>query len=293
MIRFVNRNDLDEQKYNTCISESKHSLIYAYSWYLDAVSDQWSTLVLHDYEAVMPLPWNSKLGLKYITQPYLCQQLGIYASKEIDEATVHSFLTSIPSHFLRTNLSTNVLLDSKKVDKLTNYVLDLNSDYESIFKGYRKDRKKSLRKSLEAVLTYQDFENKKVLIALYQEVFGYLNLSEKFFNTVDKLIEEVLKRDHGFIRNVFYNEQLVCSGFFAHFQDRIYYLFAASNAQGKQVGATTYLIDTVIQQFAGTETIFDFEGSNIQSIASFYKSFGSEKTIYYKYSSNIIQRTIF
>lgn len=293
MISIKERDELDIDKYDACVASSIHSSLYAFSWYLDLVSDQWSALILDDYKATMPLPWNSKLGLKYITQPFFCQQLGIYSSKQIDESMTHLFVASIPPYFLNINLNTNVPLEKKKCQKQTNYILDLNRDYEFIFKKYRKDRKKSLRKSLDAYLYYQDFENKKVLMDLYQEVFGYLNLSDKYYNTIASVIDEVLKRGDGFIRNVFHDKQLVCSGFFIHFQDRIYYLFGASNQQGKKVGATTFLIDSVIKQFANTEKVFDFEGSNIQSIASFYKSFGSENTVYYKYSNNVIQRTIF
>ena len=61
MIQFVKRNQLDEDKYNACISTSLQSRVYAYSWYLDIVADNWSVLVLDDYQAVMPLPWKRSL----------------------------------------------------------------------------------------------------------------------------------------------------------------------------------------------------------------------------------------
>ena len=292
MIEYVARQNLHEERYNQCISNSSETRIYGYSWYLDLVCEQWGVLIYQNYEAVMPLPWNLKLGLKYITQPFFCQQLGIYSLKEIDESLIRLFFTSIPTRFLRINLNTNVLLDTQKSKEQINYILDLNKEYELIFKGYRKDRKKSLRKSVDAFLSYQDFENKKVLVDLYRKVFGHLYISEKYYHTIDRVIDETFKRGNGFIRNVFHNEELICSGFFVHFNDRIYYLFGASNPQGKKVGATTFLIDSVIKQFASTATIFDFEGSNIDSIASFYKSFGSSKMFYHKFSSNVIKGTI-
>ena len=76
MIRFVNRNQIDVEKYNYCIEKAIQSRIYAYAWYLDIVADNWSVLVLDDYDAVMPLPWKIKYGIKYITQPFFTQQLG-------------------------------------------------------------------------------------------------------------------------------------------------------------------------------------------------------------------------
>ena len=292
MIKYVVRKELDEERYNQCVSGSSWKRVYAYSWFLDVVSDQWSALILNDYEAVMPLPWNSKLGLKYITQPFFCQQLGIYSPQKLSGALIHEFFSSIPKQFLKIDLTTNVSADSRKFIKQTNYELDLARDYYLLLKGYRKDRRKSLRKSREANLSHQDFNNQTKLIKLYQQVFDYIEVPEKYYITIDKLMDYYLENEKGFIRNVFHSNVLVCSGFFINYKSRIYYLFGASNAEGKKYGATTYLIDSVIQEFANSETVFDFEGSNIASIASFYKSFGSEKTSYYKYSSNVIKGTI-
>ena len=147
MIKYVSRKELNEDRYNQCVSSSSHTRVYGYSWFLDEVCDQWSVLVLNDYEAVMPLPWNSKLGLKYIAQPFFCQQLGIYAANELDDVVIREFLSSIPKHFLKVDLSTNFSTDSKRFVEQTNYELNLNKDYELLLQGCRKDRRKSLRKS--------------------------------------------------------------------------------------------------------------------------------------------------
>jgi hypothetical protein len=70
-IKYLSREELDDVKYNNCIAESTQSNVYAFSWYLDIVSDQWSALILNDYEAVMPLTWNSKFKfLNYAIQPF-------------------------------------------------------------------------------------------------------------------------------------------------------------------------------------------------------------------------------
>jgi hypothetical protein len=292
MIEYVTRRNLDEQRYNQCISSSIKSRIYAHSWYLDLVCEQWGVLVYQNYEAVMPLPWNSKLGLKYITQPFFCQQLGIYAKSKLEKTIISEFFTTIPSYFVKVALATNVSLGTNQFLPLVNYQLALIEDYEIIFQGYRKDRRKSLRKAMEAGLKHRDFNNKPALISLYKEVFDFVDLPEKSYQTIDKLIDYCIENEIGFIRNVFYKDELLCAGFFINYKSRIYYMFGASNPEGKKKGATTYLIDSVIKEFSNSDFIFDFEGSNIDSIASFYRSFGSDKTEYYKYNSNIIRETL-
>ena len=107
MIQYVSRKLLDEKKYDFCIENSIQSRIYAFSWYLDIVADHWDVLVLNDYEAVMPIPWKQKLGFKYITQPYFCQQLGIFSLTTISEETQLEFIKKIPSKFLKVSLALN------------------------------------------------------------------------------------------------------------------------------------------------------------------------------------------
>lgn len=288
MIKLIHRRDLNEDKYNSCVLSSLYSNVYGLSWYLDIVSDEWSVLVMNDYTAVMPLPWKSKLGLHYISQPYFCQQIGIYCSYQIDHRTIKSFLASIPNRFMSVRLNLNFTLGSKKFAERTNYVLNLDQDYETIRTNYRKDRKKSLRKAEEGKIYYNDFDNRKELVRLYQETFKELDHPDKLYRTIENIIDFSLSKKMGFIRNIYFNDVLISSGFFLVYGHKIYYMFAASNDKGKGYGATTYLIDSVIKDHSNSEFIFDFEGSSIPNIASFYKSFGSTKTKYYQYKSGII-----
>ncbi len=46
LIKYIQREHLDEEKYNDCIENSIQSNSYAFSWYLDIVCDNWDVLVL-------------------------------------------------------------------------------------------------------------------------------------------------------------------------------------------------------------------------------------------------------
>ena len=85
MIQLVHHANIDFEQWDMCISSAVNSEIYAYSWFLDCVSPQWSALILNDYEAVMPLPIKSKYGIRYIVQPPFCQKLGIFSPQTISE----------------------------------------------------------------------------------------------------------------------------------------------------------------------------------------------------------------
>ncbi len=64
---------------------------------------------------------------------------------------------------------------------------------------------------------------------------------------------------------------------------KIYYLFSVVTSEGKQQQAASLLIDHVLKEHEKSNYIFDFEGSMIAGIASFYKSFGAKEEIYFLY----------
>ena len=46
MVQYIQQKNIDRIKYDACIQQAKNSRIFAYSWYLDIVADNWDVLVL-------------------------------------------------------------------------------------------------------------------------------------------------------------------------------------------------------------------------------------------------------
>ena len=82
-IKYLSREELDDVKYNNCITESKQALLYGYTWYLDIVCDRWDVLVLDDYVAVMPVPWRKKYGIKFRIGDFFSWIKGTYHKRQI------------------------------------------------------------------------------------------------------------------------------------------------------------------------------------------------------------------
>jgi hypothetical protein len=70
MIRVLSRQEIDVKKWDACINESETGQIFGYSWYLDVCCKDWFGLVENDYQAVFPLCSRTKIGIKYIYQPF-------------------------------------------------------------------------------------------------------------------------------------------------------------------------------------------------------------------------------
>ena len=165
MIRFVKKNQIDQDKYNQCIANALQTRIYAHTWYLDVVANDWSVLILDDYDAVMPLPIYSKLGIKYISQPFFTQQLGVFSKQAITEDIFDEFLKNIPKRFFKIALqfnSENKFIKENSVSK-NNYILPLDNEYNFLYKNFSKGRKHAVQQGLKNQFTIKEIPFSELL----------------------------------------------------------------------------------------------------------------------------------
>ena len=95
-IHYVSYSDIDKIKWDRCIQESSNGIVFAYSWYLDAVIDNWDALVFNDYQAVFPITKKTKWGLNYLFNPIFALQLGVFSKNKISDEFINEFISSIP-----------------------------------------------------------------------------------------------------------------------------------------------------------------------------------------------------
>lgn len=280
MIQYIAYNNLDYEKWDKCIIRSVNSTFYAKSWYLDIVCENWDALVLNDYEAVMPLPKRKKWGIKYIYQPFMCQQLGVFHNQ--DSHCVDSFISAIPKEILHFNINLNTHNSSKIYlsKSNVNYLLPLDKNIELLRANYSKSHLKNLRRANKHNLTIatvpdtaeQFYRNKRLLAS------GFMNANQ--FDLEFKILNISLQLGKGEIFSVMGNQGNCCSVFVINENKRLYLLSSYSNEEGKQKSAYFFLLDYIfsLEKFRGF--IFDFEGSNLEGVAQRNKGFGAESTSY-------------
>ena len=106
--KYLTNDQIDFDKWDKCIERSYNGIVYAYSWYLDIVSDKWDALVLGDYEVVMPLTWRKKYSITYLVQPVYSQQLGVFSTQKLNTTIVNQFLNSIPEKYKLIDIRLNI-----------------------------------------------------------------------------------------------------------------------------------------------------------------------------------------
>lgn len=286
-IQLIKHADLDQQKWNDCITQSSNGLIYAYAWYLDAMTaGQWDALILNDYEAVMPLTWNKKYGVYYLYQPFFCASLGIFSKQIMTKELLSNFLHTLPQRFKYIDIYLNqqnlFSIDGFPFTERINYVLKLHESYENISNKYRTNLKRNIKKAEESKLIVRDD------IALRD----ILSLAKETMQRVSPITDEQVARfEHVFsfarqqgsaetIGIYSQRNELLASAAFLHSHNRWYYILVGNHPNGKTLGASHYLIDRFIHKHASTNDLLDFEGSDIRNLAFFYSSYGATEEKY-------------
>lgn len=288
MIHYIKRKDLNVVKYDACIAHAAQSRIYAYSWYLDIVADNWDVLVLNDYEAVMPIPWKQKYFIKYVTQPFFCQQLGVFTNQKGSKELILNFIKKIPYKFFKISLQLNTenYFNSEKLVTKNNYFLVLNKTLPTLIANFSNNRKRDYKKALAASLVIDKNISAK-------DFFKFYVLNDKHYHkntSIKNVLENILNINNGHVK--FYGIRssgvLIACVLLLYDKKRITYLAPVHNKVSQKNGAATLLITIIIKEYEGSDYILDFEGSMIKGVASFYKSFGAEKEEYYLFARSIL-----
>jgi hypothetical protein len=290
MINYIKRKDLDVNRYDACIENSIQSRIYAFSWYLDIVADNWDVLVLNNYEAVMPVAWRKKFGIKYIYPPLWLIQLGIYSiEKENEDAFLKMLLSNFRFFETRTNSKNYFSVFEEYQQKRDIQVLDLKQPYETIPSRFRRDRKKDLRKAKRSELCMKIEDNLDKFINLYKLNVGkkVKKIKEIDYSNLKLLITACIDKKKGEILSVYdVEDNLVASGFFLKDKERVVKLVSSTDYNNRKNGANTFLIEKAVHKYYEEFDLFDFGGSSVNSIASFNLSFGAHTENYLQLKYN-------
>jgi hypothetical protein len=283
LIQYLYHDDIDEKKWDHRIGSSSNGLIYAYALYLNHMAIHWDALVLNDYEVIMPLPWNKKYGINYLYQPPFTAILGVFGNG-LSQEILKSFLNAIPKKFRLVEISLNHenLIPSPSMQNRNNYVLSLNKKYGDLYNGYNENNRRNIRKALQhGCKIKKGIPISDVIKLSKSQMKKVTNVKQADYKNFEKLYQSLYKQDNAITYAVYSNDNELlasCAYLFSH--NRAYYVLVGNHPIGKTQGASHYLIDRFIYDHAGQDLILDFEGSDIESVALYYSSFGATPEIY-------------
>jgi hypothetical protein len=297
LIRYIKHTEINRSKWDECISASPHGLVYAASWYLDIVSPYWEALIEDDYSFVFPLTRRKKWGFDYLFQPYFTQQLGVFGRTEAaSEGRINDFINSIPPNFKLVEIQLNESNKSdlpkgvSKTARLTHH-LDLSDTYEKIKSNYSENTRRNIQKALKNSLKITGESPFQDIINLFRRNKGneVKHLNDKDYSVFEKLMTAAKERGLVEIKSVLNSSGTLLAGaIFIRSYHSFIFLFSAANAEAKETGAMSAIIDSFIQNHCGENKYLDFEGSMDPNLARFYKSFGSKEVVYLQIRRNTL-----
>ncbi len=287
MIRYLQRNEIDDKSWDSCIQLSFNGSIYGYAWFLDLVAEEWDALVENNYERVFPLVKRTKMKISYIYQPFFTQQLGLFSRNLLSPSVLNEFILAIPKQFKQVEINLNTLnnVDEKLFRYIPqiNHELDLIHSYDKISSSYSANLKRNLKKATEAGLTLSRNIKPDTVIDLFRNNKGksILHLKDFHYNRLKRLIYSAKYKGVADIWGAFDQHNELCAGaFFIQSNHKVIFLFSGLSEEGRKAGAMPFLIDYYIREHANRHLTFDFDGSNDPNLARFYKSFGSKECVY-------------
>ncbi len=287
MIRLLKHNEIDKRRWDECIKKSFNGNVYALSWYLDVVHPHWDALVENDYERVMPLTASKKFGISYMFQPFFVQQLGVFSTSQMSHENVSDFIKAIPQKYrfvqYRLNSYNKVNYESEIIERHRNVELDLIYDYQYLYNNYNNNTKRNLTKAENAGLSVNYDIDPEIIIELFRNNKGknVQHWQDKEYERLLNLVHTAISYKCCFTIGISDLENNIIAGaIFMHSHDRLIFLFSGSDEKHRDRHALTMLLDTVIREYSETQYTFDFEGSDNEGLARFYKGFGGKEVSY-------------
>ena len=284
--KIIPSQQINSQLWDACI-KLHQAPIYLQFNYLNSMSTNWVGLVLENYKGIIPICFKTKFGIKYSYTPAFIQQLG-WVGEQLDftilENTIYNFV-----QYGDIMLNHQHQFSLPKLQEKTNLIIPLNTAYENIFSNYSFDLKQNLKKATKENVLYQSSSEIELAISLYKYMYAerlekttqqdfdhFLNLCLQLNKTHNCLVRKVVNS----------NNELLSIALLLKDENRIYNIANSTTLLGRKTASNHFLIDQILKEFANSNLIFDFEGSDLGGVKSFYQNFGALNQPYFHWHFN-------
>lgn len=291
-IEILSSSEIDKGKWDWIVNNSNNGYIYAQSGFLDQLSDDWSALIVGDYEAILPIPFRKKWGITYAYTPPFTQQLGLIGiTKEIHSATIKKQIQKKYKYGTVLLNSGNAIL-ARELGALprANFYLSLQQPFSMLTKNFKKEIVRLSEKKIAENWVYNKTTPIKDCVDVYRQIQGHklphvkLRDYEQFIHFGNSNKNPNIQC---FSRSVHNPSGELCSVLvLLKDSKRIYNIINASTEEGRKEYTNYLLYYECLKEFSEQALLFDFEGSSIPGVAGFYKKFNPIKEDYYLWHYN-------
>ena len=269
-MKIVERKDIDDKKWNRTVEKSSVQNPLLYSWAMDATSYNWCAVIDGNYDFIFPIPYELKLGVKRARQQPFSRQVDFIGDETYFPQALE--LAKQEFHTFDVRVTENQCGEADQEFQR----LDLSKPAE-----YKTNAKRKVKKADE-VYTYEVSSDPHALLAMYAEN-SFLKFKQPLSNIdrLDQLMLAYLSNQKGYILNAVVDGEVYGAIFIIEDKSTTYYLIGDAPESAKKKGVIYGLMNQAITRAQEKRMrYFDFGGSNVGSVAAFYKKFGAEDCVY-------------
>lgn len=286
----ISSAEADLSKYDACILSDPNSTPFVESWYLNITAGLWCVITDASYTTVFPFAVRSRFGIQYIYQPFFNRHTGIFGNDKagllnaIDQGLLSNY--RLWDFYADDSISSlEATLQQRKYQ-----ALDLTRSYDYLCEKYTSKLKRNLRlaekDNVNVVVSYDlhnfDLEFRKHTGEQIKE------FKDSDYVTLKKLAETTVAKEGSILLESIHENKITAAALFYESNNSILYIEGYSTPEGRSLRSMHKLFDHIIKQFAGSGKCLDFGGSNHESIARFFHSFGAvDQTYYHVYRNRL------
>ncbi|RLJ32354.1 hypothetical protein CLU97_1806 [Chryseobacterium sp. 7] len=275
MIRRLKYHEIDFVKYAQCLENSEQRKYSATKDFLDTTSTMpWEILVYKDYEAVMPVPFVRKYGMKIVHNPKLCQQLGVFSGKDnldLNEA----FLEYLNKNYMIRAYPFNDVNQLRTKIRIKKNFIMYPDTYEKVYARYSPKRKRKLRLDEEVL------KQSEIRTICFDKGKAFIERNTIGLSKDDDLGEfmrifESFHKSNYLKFTAFYYQNKIINVIATYTDCNMVALLGNFNDKDYvKLSGASVLIDHILKENIGTH-IFDFEGGELPNIEEFFRGFRPE-----------------
>lgn len=274
------------------------------SWWLDAVAgNDWERIKIEkhngDIAAAFPIYKTKYMGFKTLKVPPITQTLGIYIENtgaklskklEKEKKLINQIISQLPPKYnydfyldIDNEYILPFLWNGFKAEPKYSYRIEDLSDIDIVWAGFKENVKTDIRKAQKKVCVSQG-DDIELLIKMERKTFERQGRKLPFDESIIRKLDNELKSRDSRVLLYAYDDKgnIHAATYFVFDNNRCYYLLSGGDPDFRNSGATSLLIWEGIKLASNRVKIFDFEGSMIEDIERFVRSFGACPRVYYR-----------
>ena len=291
MIKHLQNSSINFIKWDNCINNAINGNVFAYSWYLNILCENWEALVLGNYEYVMPLFRKTRLNKNIYYTSKLGIRLGVFSNKLLSEEIVQKFIDAIPKKNSIINISLNVFnqLKSKNIKNNSTYEIDLIKSYKRIAENYtnqfQKDLETAKRNKISIVKGL--LPNELINFSHSKDVLSRPKLRQSEIQKLRMIIAYCIRYSLGETYCAYgSHNNLQTAAFFIKSKRKLHLLFASNSKNGIANKAFHLLIDKYIEVHSEKDLTLSIENVISNNNRDFFTGLGAKEYKFQQYYSN-------